>query len=64
MNGSLHPPPPQQTLHGRIREDLRERIVRGVLQPNDRVPSESELMAQYGVSRITVRQALGDLQSA
>lgn len=59
---ALHTPP-QPTLHGRIREDLRERIVRGVLQPNDRVPSESELMAQYGVSRITVRQALDDLRN-
>jgi len=52
------------TLHSRIREELRERILQGSLQPHDRVPSESELMAQYGVSRITVRQALADLQSA
>ncbi|WKB54675.1 GntR family transcriptional regulator [Eleftheria terrae] len=51
-----------QTLHGRIREDLRERILSGAWQPHDRVPSESMLMAQYGVSRITVRQALGDLE--
>jgi GntR family transcriptional regulator len=54
----------QPTLHGRIREDLRERILGGAWQPHDRVPSESALMAQYGVSRITVRQALGDLESA
>jgi GntR family transcriptional regulator len=54
----------QPTLHGRIREDLRERILCGAWQPHDRVPSESALMAQYGVSRITVRQALGDLESA
>lgn len=52
---------PRATLHGRIREDLRERIGAGVYQPHDRVPSESALMSQYGVSRITVRQALGDL---
>ncbi|MES2889615.1 MAG: GntR family transcriptional regulator [Pseudomonadota bacterium] len=56
--------PPSLTLHSRIREELRERILRGALQPHDRVPSESELMAHYGVSRVTVRQALGDLQSA
>jgi len=55
---------PLLTLHSRIREELRERILRGTLQPNDRMPSESELMAHYGVSRITVRQALGDLQNA
>jgi len=50
------------TLHSRIREELRERILRGDWQPQQRVPSESELMAQYGVSRITVRQAMGDLE--
>lgn len=64
MTATTHTPTPPLTLHGRIREDLRERIARGHLQPNDRIPSESELMAHYGVSRITVRQALGDLKSA
>jgi len=55
---------PQLTLYSRIREDLRARIVSGRWQPHDRIPSESELMSQYGVSRITVRQALGDLEKA
>jgi GntR family transcriptional regulator len=50
------------TLHSRIREELRSHIASGAWQPHDRMPSESELMAQYGVSRITVRQALGDLE--
>ncbi len=50
------------TLHSRIREDLRARIASGAWQPRDRVPSESALMKQYGVSRITVRQALGHLE--
>ncbi|NML17806.1 GntR family transcriptional regulator [Azohydromonas caseinilytica] len=54
----------QPTLHRRIREELRERILCGAWQPHERLPSESALMAQYGVSRITVRQALGDLESA
>jgi GntR family transcriptional regulator len=49
-------------LHARIREELRERIVSGRWQPDDALPSERDLMAHYGVSRITVRQALGDLQ--
>ncbi len=49
-------------LYSRIREDIRARIVSGAWQPHDRLPSESELMGQYGVSRITVRQALSDLQ--
>jgi GntR family transcriptional regulator len=50
------------SLYARIREDLRDRILSGAWQPHDPVPSERALMALYGVSRITVRQALGDLQ--
>ncbi|WP_341679151.1 GntR family transcriptional regulator [Niveibacterium sp. SC-1] len=53
---------PQPTLYARIREELRALIVSGAYQPFDRVPSESTLMQQYGVSRITVRQALGELE--
>ena len=67
----LHPAPAERLsawparpapLHARIREDLRAQIISGAWQPNDALPSERDLMAQYGVSRITVRQALGDLQ--
>ncbi len=54
-------PPRSPTLYQRIREELRARILRGTYQPHDRMPSESALMRHYGVSRITVRQALGDL---
>ena len=54
-----HPVP----LYAQIKEALRTRIVDGVYRQNDRLPSEHDLMRQYGVSRITVRQALGDLQS-
>jgi GntR family transcriptional regulator len=56
------PRAPALTLYSRIREELRERIASGAWQPHDRVPSESALMKQYAVSRITVRQALGDLE--
>jgi GntR family transcriptional regulator len=49
-------------LYARIREELRARILDGGWRPNDPLPSERALMAAYGVSRITVRQALGDLQ--
>jgi GntR family transcriptional regulator len=50
------------SLYAFIREELRELIISGAWQPNDLLPSERDLMAQYGVSRITVRQALRDLQ--
>lgn len=58
----LHHGPAAVRLYSRIREDIRARIVSGAWQPHDRLPSESELMARYSVSRITVRQALSDLQ--
>jgi DNA-binding transcriptional MocR family regulator len=42
-----------------IADDIRSQIVGGALRGNDRLPSEPELMTDYGVSRIVVRQALG-----
>lgn len=52
-----------QSLHARLRDDLRGRILDGEYGPGSKLPSESELIASQGVSRITVRQALGALQS-
>src|SRR5690606_5757945 len=37
-------------------------ILDGTYPPLSRMPSENELGRAFGVSRITVRQALGDLQ--
>ena len=51
-----------QPLYARLRDELRASILDGRLQPHARLPSENEMTAAYGVSRITVRQALGDLQ--
>jgi GntR family transcriptional regulator len=53
-----------QPLYARLRDALRAEILDGRLGAGDRLPSESELSAAHGVSRITVRQALGDLQKA
>jgi GntR family transcriptional regulator len=44
-----------------IEEELAERIRGGHLPPGARLPPERELAAQLGVSRMTVRQALGRL---
>jgi len=49
-------------LYSQVRERLRERIADGTYAPHARLPAESEIGACFGVSRITVRQALGDLQ--
>ncbi len=51
-----------QALYARLRDALRADILEGRLKPHDKLPSESEMSAAHGVSRITVRQALGDLQ--
>lgn len=48
--------------HAQIRETIRRRILDGSYAPHSQVPSESQMMAAFGVSRITIRQALGDLQ--
>jgi GntR family transcriptional regulator len=52
-----------QSLHARLRDALRARILDGRLAPGAKLPSEAELTAAHGVSRITVRQALGALQA-
>ncbi len=44
-----------------IRESLRAEISRGSFKPGQKLLSEDELASQYGVSRMTVRQALTDL---
>lgn len=52
-----------QPLYLQLREALRKRILDGELRQHERLPSESELIREFGVSRITVRQALNDLAS-
>lgn len=54
-------PPLALTLHARLREQLRLQIESGHWQVNQQLPSESQLVKQHSVSRITVRQALADL---
>ncbi|KRE28212.1 GntR family transcriptional regulator [Paenibacillus sp. Soil522] len=48
-------------LYKQIYLNLKERIVTGDLRPNDRVPSEQEIMDEYKVSKITVKNALAAL---
>ena len=52
-----------QPAHARIEQWLTEVIGRGDLVPGDRLPREDELAALLGVSRMTLRQALGRLES-
>ncbi len=50
-------------LYERIVEQIEEAIARGELRPGQRLPSERELVAQFGASRPTVREALRVLES-
>jgi GntR family transcriptional regulator len=51
-----------QPLYLQLKEVLRAYIMDGTYAPHSKLPSENELIKQYKVSRITVRQALRDLQ--
>lgn len=50
-------------LFAQVQHSLRQSILKKQLMPGQKLPSESKLQAQFGVSRITVRQALSALQA-
>lgn len=45
-----------------IADDIRQRILDGVYRPGDKLPTEADLMAEYGVSRIVIRNATDAVQ--
>ena len=53
-----HPLP----LYSQMKNALQRQILAGELRSQQQLPSEAELMEQYAVSRITVRQALAGLE--
>jgi GntR family transcriptional regulator len=48
-------------MHRQLAQQLREAIGAGKYRPGDRLPTEPELAARHGVSRITARQAVMQL---
>ncbi|WP_163580264.1 GntR family transcriptional regulator [Gracilibacillus saliphilus] len=50
-----------QTKYSIVKEAIKSRILDGTYQPHQKISSESELMKEFGVSRHTVRLAIGDL---
>jgi GntR family transcriptional regulator len=51
-------------LYEQVKVALRQSVESGVWQPGDAIPPERELIGRFGVSRITVRQAISDLVEA
>ncbi|SDB82330.1 transcriptional regulator, GntR family [Pelagirhabdus alkalitolerans] len=50
-----------QTKYNIVKQAIKSKILDGTFQPHQKISSESELMKQFGVSRHTVRLAVGDL---
>lgn len=55
--------PSDLPLHSQLYAAMSERIRAGVWRPGDRVPSEKELIAEFGTSRGPVRQAMAALRA-
>jgi len=47
--------------HEQLKQEIEQWIASGQYRPNDRLPTEHEMAQQSGVSRQTVRQAIGAL---
>lgn len=52
------------SLTAQVARDLQDRIDGGELRPGDRLPTEFALMAEFGVSRTVVREAISSLRAA
>src|SRR6185295_9884974 len=57
-------PRKRHTLAQGVVEQISGSIHSGVLKPGDKLPTESAIMEQHGVSRTVVREAISHLQAA
>jgi GntR family transcriptional repressor for pyruvate dehydrogenase complex len=62
--GDLFEPVTAERISAPIAAQIREAILSGKLAPGDRLPTERELTGRFGVSRVTVRDALRALETA
>ncbi|MBU9721012.1 MULTISPECIES: GntR family transcriptional regulator [Bacillaceae] len=50
-----------QTKYNKVKQEIKTRILDGTYVPNQKINSENELMKEFGVSRHTIRVAVGEL---
>ena len=60
---ALNAPSESGSLGRQVAKHLRSRIMQGEFSPGARLPSETEIALDYGVSRVTVRTAIKLLES-
>jgi DNA-binding GntR family transcriptional regulator len=60
-SGAPHTPS-RLPLYQQIAEDIAKRIRHGDISPNRAIPSEKAMMQQYGVAKVTARQAVAHLR--
>ena len=53
---------PGVALHRQLFLILRDQVMQGIYPPGGMIPNEEALCTQFGVSRITVRRAISDLE--
>lgn len=54
--------PNRLPIYQQIAEEIAERILRGDIPPNRAIPGEKAMMRQYGVAKVTARQAVSHLR--
>jgi DNA-binding FadR family transcriptional regulator len=54
---------PRETLTSQLVAALSERIQRSLVKPGEKLPSEQELIEEFGVSRTVVREAISSLKA-
>jgi GntR family transcriptional regulator, transcriptional repressor for pyruvate dehydrogenase complex len=53
----------KSTISNQVYEQLKENMISGTLKTGDKIPSENELAESFGVSRVSIRQALSKLMA-
>lgn len=54
---------PKKRISDTIKSDLKQAVLNGVYKPGDKLAPEVEIAKQYGVSKVSAREALRELES-